>query len=135
MKKTHSLTKPIRSKEEGSILAALFRTIIRDLGILNRFDDVIKKAATKNKGKKNKTEHAITNVVCGDKMTLKVFIYILKDVLNVISFKLTIELRHHNKTTTIHTLKEIKLKEIDNESSNNEDDESNGKQTKSKKTS
>ncbi len=115
MKKIHKIKLPVRSKEEGAILAALFRNIVKDLGLQDRFDDIIKKTASRHKGNKNKTEHAITNIVIGEKMTFKVFVYILKDVLNIVSFKITVELKHHNNKTTIHTLREIKLKELRNE--------------------
>ena len=123
MKKTDQLRHEIRSKEEGSILAVLFRNIIRDLNLVHRFDGIIRKAAVNPKQKKNKTEHAIGNLVCGEKMTFKVFIFILRDVLNVSSFKLTIELTHSNGRETIHSVPQIKLKDIIKE----KDESSNGK--------
>ncbi len=113
-KKVESLRQPIRSKEEGAVLATLFRNIIKDLNLLPRFKGVITQASAKSE---KLTEHAITNRVVVDKMTWKVFIYILKDVLNVVSFKLTIELKHIGGRTTVHSLREITLKEIDNENS------------------
>jgi len=118
VKKTDVLKQPIRSKKEGAILAALFRNIVRDLGLTERFDDVIRKAAIRQKNmksKKRQTEHSLTSKAVLDSITFKVFISLLRDVLNVVSMKITIELKHYNGKTTLHTLKEVKLKEIEEE--------------------
>ena len=103
------LSQPVTSKEEGAILASLWRNIITDLGMTDRFECVIKKASDSKTVKKPMTPHAITNKVIQDTMSWKVFIKLLKDVLKAKSFKLTIEVTYAIGVTRVHTVTETKL--------------------------
>jgi hypothetical protein len=84
----------IRSSHTGSILSHLYRLILRDKGLLEKYEDVISKYIIRNKGTstKGKTEHNIKKDILSDTLSFDNFIYLLRETLLVKRFRITIEL-------------------------------------------
>lgn len=101
----------IRSGGVDAILSALYRRILQDINLdsVSTFENLLAKYVLKNY--KNTTSikeqsalrAAMRKELLKNKMTFKVFVKGLR-VLNVRRFKITIELEHANRKTTVHTL-------------------------------
>lgn len=118
--------KKISNREEGSVLAKLFRKIIMDLGInSNKFNQLVSSYVNRvNRKNSNATKltyksHIISKLK-KDTLTWKVFITGLFGILNVREVKFIVVLKHDkgDKTTheiTITNANYVKFKEKKNE--------------------
>jgi hypothetical protein len=96
----------IRSSHTGSILSHLYRLILQDKGLLERYEDVISKYIIRNKntGTKGKTEHNIKKDIMADTLSFDNFIYLIRETLRVKRFRITIELDYSDsgKDVEVH---------------------------------
>lgn len=110
--KIEKILDKIESVEEGTILASLFRKIVRELGINpGRFSQLIDVHVNKINVKAKKHAYIkttfrsqVVNKLISESITWKVFIQGILNVLNIPKMKIHVELYHRNSTKTTHSI-------------------------------
>ena len=106
IKRSKDLTKPVKSNEEGSVLARLLRSVINELNLVNRIDflvtDYVRRG--KNTATKHKTKSSMISAITADTLTWKQFVDIIFNVLRVESISITLTLKHRNGSKSLHSI-------------------------------
>ena len=103
-----TISSNIDDRTEGSILASLWRKILRDLNITNRIPYLIslyvEKSNETSLRMKKKSKSSITNDITAESMTWKVFINNITGVLKIKHITFTVTLHHANGEETNHSV-------------------------------
>lgn len=104
------------SSNESGILAALWRKIVKEKGLLPSLNTLIELYLRKNditEGRvaavKKKTKSTIVNNITASEMTLKTFMDLLFGLLNAKKVKITVEITYQNDETSTHSITALPL--------------------------
>ena len=95
----------VKDSRSGGVLAGLLRQIINDMGLVDKLPGILSRYADRVKYNSDKLINLSTvkKDIFSDNITFKSFIYIIKEVLLPVSFKITISIKWRNGKTTHHS--------------------------------